>query len=132
VAAFAEAWRRGELPGEPYFRLSERGASLDELADAARALPVGAARAALRRVLPRCVASAAGLDDDDDQAAGGADAARAVRWGRRVAHHAGAADPLGNFVACTDEAGTCGAAGCPGTAVGWHNTARATRWTVNT
>src|SRR6185295_18444393 len=54
VAAFAETWSRGALPGAPRFRLSARGASLDELSECARALPPGKARTALMDVLPRC------------------------------------------------------------------------------
>ena len=135
VAAFAEAWQRGELPGEPRFRLSGRGGSLDELADCASALPPGKARTALLSVLPRCVCDAAGLVVEDDALARrGMDAAEQQRmqWGRSVAHHPCGSDPLGAFEACRDSAGTCTASGCPGIAVGWHSTARARRWTVNT
>ena len=55
VPAFAEAWSRGGLPGEPRFRLSARGAALDELVQCARALPPGPAQAALLAVVPRCL-----------------------------------------------------------------------------
>jgi MoaA/NifB/PqqE/SkfB family radical SAM enzyme len=53
VAAFAEAWDAGELPGAPFFRLAPRGGSLVALARAAEALGAGAARDALAAVLPR-------------------------------------------------------------------------------
>src|SRR6185503_12646279 len=52
IPAFAAAWDEGRLPGEPRFRLSDRGASLDELLECARALAPGPARSALLSVLP--------------------------------------------------------------------------------
>lgn len=55
VAAFAEAWDMGDLPGDPWFRLAPTGGSLTALARAAEALPAGRARDALAAVLPRAV-----------------------------------------------------------------------------
>lgn len=52
VEAFAEAWDFGDLPGEPCFRLADQGGSLDDLAEAAKALGDGPAYDALAAVLP--------------------------------------------------------------------------------
>lgn len=53
VAAFAEAWDFGDLPGDPFFRLAPTGGDLVALAAAADALPEGPARDALAAVLPK-------------------------------------------------------------------------------
>jgi MoaA/NifB/PqqE/SkfB family radical SAM enzyme len=52
LAAFAEAWDFGDLPGEPWFRLASKGGDLAVLARAAAALPEGPARDAIAAVLP--------------------------------------------------------------------------------
>ena len=55
VAAWAEAWDEGDLPGDPWFRLAPQGGSLADLAAAASELPEGPARLALARVLPKAL-----------------------------------------------------------------------------
>jgi MoaA/NifB/PqqE/SkfB family radical SAM enzyme len=52
LAAFAEAWDFGDLPGEPAFRLASKGGDLEALARAADALPAGPSRDAIAAVLP--------------------------------------------------------------------------------
>ena len=127
VPAFAEAWNRGDLPGEPRFRLSSRGGSLDELAESARALPAGPAQTALFAVLPRCGTTAAHTDAAPGTSRRVAGPLR-VHAGRTTAYQPSGSDPLGAFETCSEEAESCAASGCPGTAVGWHSTARAQRW----
>ena len=125
VAAYAAAWDDGQLPGEPRFRLAASGGSLDELIDAARALPAGRARRALLAVLPRC------LTADIDDAAPASDATLAqqrLHHGRIQPYEPCGADPLGAFAPCESSGDTCGVTGCPGRALGWHSTARSQRW----
>ena len=132
VAAFAEAWDRGALPGAPRFRLSARGASLDELVQCARALPSGPARAALLAVLPRCLCEPAGLAiEGGGQHPASLRPQQRIHGGRSVPDQPCGSDPIGAFEACRDGSGSCASAGCPGTAVGWQTTARSERWTVN-
>jgi hypothetical protein len=126
VAAFAELWGQRRLPGEPRFRLSERGSSLDELVEAARKLPSGAVRTALRAVLPRCL-----WGPDEGGAAPVAEPQRRLRYGRSAPHRPCGSDPIGAFEACEEGAESCSVSGCPGTAVGWQSRARSKRWTVN-
>jgi hypothetical protein len=132
VAAFAEAWRQGALPGEPRFRLSARGASLDEMAQCTGALPQGPARSALLAVLPRCVCEQQGLtigDGDEPAGGGGRETAhQRIHSGRSLPYHPCGSDPVGAFEACREGTDSCAGAGCPGTAVGWHSTARSQRW----
>jgi MoaA/NifB/PqqE/SkfB family radical SAM enzyme len=132
IAAFAEAWGRGALPGEPRFRLSQRGGDVHDLVECARALQVGPARAALLAVLPRCLYEQAGLEPEDGGAAAPlrhpAIAQHRILSGRSVAYHPCGSDPVGAFETCREGAGSCAAAGCPGTAVGWQSTARSQRW----
>jgi hypothetical protein len=52
LLTWAELWDRGELPGEPWFRLASRGGDLLRLARAAEQLPPGLARDAIAAVLP--------------------------------------------------------------------------------
>lgn len=129
---FAEAWERGGLPGAPQFRLSARGASLDELLEAARALPPGRAHAALLAVLPRC------LTAPEDAATAAAAVAvdrqpprQVILSGRSMPYQPCGSDPVGSFEACEERPGSCALPGCPGTAVGWHSSARAKRWTAS-
>ena len=132
VHRFAEAWSRGRLPGEPRFRLSARGASLDDLVECAQTLPAGAARAALLAVLPRCLCESAGLVVDADGL--NADAhecnnpQQRIHCGRSVPYQPGGADLIGEFDACQDATGPCAIPGCVGMAVGWQSTARSNRW----
>lgn len=132
VAAFAEAWQRGALPGAPAFRLSARGSSLDELAECARTLPPGAARAALVAVLPRCVSDRVGLQSNSMGEPTGAlhhgTAEQTIRCGRSMPSQPCGSDPIGAFEACDETMDACGVSGCPGTAIGWHTTARSERW----
>jgi hypothetical protein len=126
VPAFAEAWSRGVLPGTPRFRLSARGASLDELAECARALPPGKARTALMAVLPRC-----GLEHGElgtDAASDRPSAQQYIESGRSMPYRPSGSDPIGAFDPCRDRPEICAHSDCPGTAVGWHNTARSERW----
>jgi hypothetical protein len=132
VPAFAELWRQRRLPGEPRFRLSARGSSLDELVRVARELPDGPARSALRAVLPSCL-----WERDEPPGATDRDAAilnarqQTLRCGRSEPYLPCGSDPLGAFKPCEEGAESCNVPGCPGTAVGWQSTARSKRWTVN-
>jgi hypothetical protein len=126
LPAFAELWTQRRLPGEPRFRLSARGSSLDELARAGRELPDGPVRSALQAVLPHY------LRDEPERAAKSAFAfQQALHCGRSEAHRPCGSDPIGSFEACEKGAEWCNVPGCPGTAVGWQSTARSKRWTVN-
>ena len=127
IARFVEAWSRGELPGEPRFRLAADGSSLDDVLESARRLPAGAARAALLAVLPRCLCEEAGLDEHRsvESAAG---EAFGVAFGRRIAYAPRGSDPVGAFARCNDDGNACTVSGCPGTAIGWQRNARSERW----
>jgi MoaA/NifB/PqqE/SkfB family radical SAM enzyme len=126
VAAYATAWEDGQLPGEPRFRLSPSGGSLDDLLDGARALPAGRARTALLAVLPRCLGDEAGAGETGASAS--APAQQRIHFGRSVSYEPYGADPLGAFAPCPTGNGSCLGEGCPGTAIGWHSTARSQRW----
>jgi hypothetical protein len=135
VPAFAEAWSRGALPGQPRFRLSGRGSSLEELVQCARALPAGKARAALTSVLPNCLCEQEGLTIEES-----AESVVSMRadtpqqrfqFGRSVPYRPFGSDPIGAFEACQEGGEACAVTGCPGTAVGWQNAARSKRWTAS-
>jgi len=128
MPAWAAAWDAGQLPGAPRFRLSAGGGSLDELIEAARALPEGRTRAALLAVLPHCLAADAGLAVDGAAAAAAPATQQQLHFGRSMPYDPCGADPLGAFAPCGGGAGTCATPGCPGRAVGWHSTARSQRW----
>jgi hypothetical protein len=112
VPAYAAAWEDGQLPGEPRFRLSASGGSLDELIDAARALPAGRARTALMAVLPRCLS-----DEPAADAAIAADGAgqQSVHFGRSMPYDPYGSDPLGAFTPCSTGSGTVRRSGVCGT-----------------
>ena len=133
--AFAAAWDRGDLPGEPRFRLSAKGSALEELFHCARELPAGAAQSALLAVLPHCADEAEGLPISADGRAAGAASTSApqqrIQAGRSVPYHPRGSDPIGAFAACQEGAEPCAVRGCPGIAVGWRSTARSKQWTVN-
>jgi len=132
VPLFAEAWNRGELPGQPRFRLAAHGSSLEELVECARRLPAGPARSALRAVLPHCLCEQAGVRADDGSTAGSAEEDEGqsfgVAFGRRVGYAPCGSDPVGAFASCDDDANACTVIGCPGTALGWQRNARSERW----
>lgn len=132
VAAFAEAWESGRLPGTPRFRLSARGGSLEELARCAGALPDGPTRQALAAVLPHCLLEQEGLAvRGNGEHAPSAVSDGAQRWiesGRSVPYHPCGSDPLGAFEACEDGAPSCAVSGCLGKAVGWQCTVRSRQW----
>jgi hypothetical protein len=130
IAAFAEAWAHGALPGAPRFRLSTRGGSLDELVECARALPSGPARSALVALLPHCLCEAAGLASEV-AAAGAREPAvpqQTVHCGRSVPYRPCGSDPIGVFETCQSAIAPCALPGCPGTPMGWHREARTERW----
>ncbi|MBI3784747.1 MAG: hypothetical protein HY270_15245 [Deltaproteobacteria bacterium] len=129
VSAFAEAWASGRLPGEPRFRLSAQGASLDELIDCARALPQGPSKAALVAVLPSCLCAEAGLEVGGPNTALGSQ--EHLVCGKRTAYEPKSSDPVGAFEICNEGAGTCAWSSCPGIAVGWQSVARAKRWNLS-
>jgi hypothetical protein len=135
VPAFAEAWSRGALPGQPRFRLSARGASLDDLVQCARALPAGKARNALAAVLPRCLCEREGLTIEEcgerETSVKANTPQQAFHFGRSVPYQACGSDPIGEFETCREGMEACTFSGCPGTAVGWQSTMRSNRWTVN-
>lgn len=124
IARFVDAWSRGELPGEPRFRLAADGALLDDVVESARRLPPGAARSALLAVVPRCLCEDAGIPADETAA----DRPFGVAFGRRVAHTPRGSDPYGAFVGCGDDGNACTVTGCPGTAIGWQRNTRSERW----
>ena len=97
IPAFADAWARGALPGEPRFRLSASASSLEEMLECARGLPAGPARSALLDVLP----GGAGEEASDDAAQ------QRIRAGRSMVYEPCGSDPIGAFEAC-QEAGTHG------------------------
>jgi hypothetical protein len=130
VPRFAEAWSRGELPGEPRFRLAAEGSSLEDLVDCARRLPAGAARSALSAVLPRCLCEQSGLGVEEPTMLESPDPF-GVAFGRRVEHVPCGSDPVGAFASCDDDGNTCTATGCPGTALGWQRNARSERWMLD-
>ena len=123
VPAYAAAWAAGHLPGEPRFRLSDAGGSLDALLDAARALPAGRARAALLAVLPRCLTEEAGLAAGAPGAGARGAAVQRIDCGRAMPYAPCGADPFGAFEPCPTGAGTCATAGCVGFARGWQSSA---------
>jgi MoaA/NifB/PqqE/SkfB family radical SAM enzyme len=131
IPRFVEAWGRGELPGEPRFRLAADGAALEDVVEHVRRMPASAARSALVAVLPRCLCTEARLDLDD-RTAGEADesgtARFSVAFGRRVAYAPRGSDPIGGFASCGDDGNACTVTGCPGTAIGWQRNARSERW----
>jgi MoaA/NifB/PqqE/SkfB family radical SAM enzyme len=134
VPGFAEGWNRGALPGEPRFRLSARGSSLDDLVQCAVALPPGPARSALVAVLPRCVSEPEGLaveSDGGNAASIRGNAPQQIECGRSVPYHPCGSDPIGAFETCQVGVESCARAGCVGTAVGWQSTARSKRWTMS-
>jgi hypothetical protein len=135
VSAFDEAWSDGTLPGEPCFRLSARGASLDELIQHARALPAGKTRTALVSVLPRCLCEQEGLTIDKSEEREHSVKAntpqQTFHFGRSVPHRPCGSDPIGTFDVCPESVDSCANSGCPGTAVGWQSTARSRQWTAS-
>jgi hypothetical protein len=131
VPLFADAWSRGELPGEPRFRLAAEGSYLEDLVDCAHRLPAGTARSALLAVLPHCLCVAAGLGVEDRtnvEPAVSAAPTFGVAFGRRVEYAPSGSDPVGAFVSCSDDGNACTLPGCPGTAIGWQRNARSERW----
>ena len=104
VLDYAAAWDERALPGEPAFRLSARGGSLNALADVARRLSPGLVRDALAAVLPPCLLTRGPALQP----------AAAAESGERSG-----SDRLGAYRACPHE-GDCAAADrCPGLAEGW-------------
>jgi hypothetical protein len=136
VPRFVDAWSRGELPGQPRFRLAADGSSLEDVVECARRLPAGVARSALLAVLPRCLYGEAGLDRDDRasiesaarDSAAGEGTAFGVAFGRRVEYAPRGSDPVGAFASCSNDGNGCTVIGCPGTAIGWQRNARSERW----
>jgi len=127
VPLFADAWSRGELPGQPRFRLAAKGGALDDLVECARALSAGAARSALLAVLPRCSCEQAGIAVGDGTES--RESVFGVAFGRRVEYASCGSDPVGAFASCGDDGNACAVIGCPGTALGWQRSARSQRWT---
>ncbi len=131
VPRFVDAWSRGELPGQPRFRLAADGCSLEHVVECARRLPAGAPRSALLAVLPHCLCEGAGLDLDEGapvESADGEGPAFSVAFGRRIAYAPRGSDPVGAFASCSDDGNGCTVIGCPGTAIGWQRNARSERW----
>jgi MoaA/NifB/PqqE/SkfB family radical SAM enzyme len=134
VPLFAAAWSRGELPGQPRFRLTADGSSLEDLVECARRLPAGAARSALLAVLPHCLCEQAGVPVDDRTTVGPAEGegpAFGVAFGRRVEHVRSGSDPVGAFTSCGNDGNACTVTGCPGMALGWQRNGRSERWMLD-
>jgi MoaA/NifB/PqqE/SkfB family radical SAM enzyme len=126
-----EAWSRGELPGEPRFRLAADGGALEDVIDYARRLPAGAARSALSAVVPHCSCDETALDDGERAAVDATPSAApafSFAFGRRVEYAVRGSDPVGAFTSCGDDGNACTVIGCPGTAIGWQRNARSERW----
>jgi hypothetical protein len=128
VPRFVDAWSRGELPGQPRFRLAADGSSLEDVVEYARRLPAGVARSALSAVLPHCLCEEAGLELNDRASVEAAGEAFGVACGRRVEYAPRGSDPVGAFASCGDDGDACTVIGCPGTAIGWQRNARSERW----
>lgn len=128
--AFAQAWNLGALPGEPRFRLSARGSSVDELVECARMLPLGQARSALLALLPRCLRESGGLEIDDENATAVTlnQPQQRIQCGRIVPYQPCGSDPIGAFETCHEGAQSCAISGCLGTPAGWQSAARSKRW----
>lgn len=126
---FVDAWQRGELPGEPRFRLSSRGGSLDELIAYAAALEPGAARAALLAVLPHCLLPGTAIGGVDAVVPG---AQQRLDLGRVLPYQPCGSDPFGAFELRGTKVECCAVAGCPGIAVGWQSRARTEQWSMST
>lgn len=129
IPRFVEAWSRGELPGEPRFRLAADGSALDDVVACARSTPAGHARSALFAVLPHCLCEEAGLGvGERGQDGPSAEPRFGVAFGRRVDYAPRGSDPIGAFTSCGDDGNACTVMGCPGTAIGWERNARSERW----
>jgi len=133
IPRFVDSWSRGELPGEPRFRLAAEGSSLEDVVECVRRLPAGAARSALSAVLPRCLCDEAGLElaDRDSVEAERDEPAFGVAFGRRVAYVPRGSDPVGTFASCSDDGNACTVIGCPGTPIGWQRNPRSERWMLD-
>lgn len=107
--AFAEAWAQGALPGQPLFRLAERGASVDALVDTLKRLTHAPSQQALARLLPACLRDAAEPASD-----AAVEALEPEFTHAPTPREASVCDRLGRFRPCS-----CGKLGCPGIAVGW-------------
>jgi hypothetical protein len=112
---YGVAWSRNELPGDPSFRLSERGGSLGGLARAAAAIPAGAARDAISRVLPPCLLTR------PPSVSPAASALPAFVESPGEAAAPSGSDPRGTFESCPVSAACAAAAACPGLARGWSH-----------
>jgi len=131
IPRFVEAWSRGELPGQPQFRLATEGSAIEDVVECARRMPAGNARTALSAVLPHCLCDEAGLATDDRASAASSESAEpafGVAFGRRVEYIPRGSDPVGPFASCGDDGNACTVIGCPGTAIGWQRNARSERW----
>lgn len=134
VPAFADAWSNDALPGDPRFRLSAHGSSLEDLLQCVRSLPDGKMRAALLAVLPHCLCEREGLLTESNAKRGAASATMQQHRfdsGRILPHRPCGSDPIGAFEPCDKGTESCTIPSCPGTAVGWHSTTRSKQWMVN-
>ena len=133
VPRFVDAWSRGELPGQPRFRLAADGSSLEDVVECARRLAGGrraigvvggAAALPVRGSGPRPGRSrfASSRRSESRRPAFG------VAFGRRVEYAPRGSDPVGAFASCGDDGNACTVIGCPGTAIGWQRNARSERW----
>jgi MoaA/NifB/PqqE/SkfB family radical SAM enzyme len=129
IPLFADAWGRGELPGEPRFRLAAHGGSLDDVLACARAMAPGPARSALAAVLPRCAGARHAAADDGPRTE--PRSWITVAAGRRTDHVPSGSDPTGTFTNCRDDGEPCAVAGCPGAAAGWQRPTRVEQWTAD-
>ncbi|MEO6027416.1 MAG: radical SAM protein, partial [Candidatus Binatia bacterium] len=131
IPRFVDAWSRGELPGQPQFRLAAEGSVIEDVVECARRMPAGVGRSALLAVLPHCLCDEAGLamdDHADAESSESAEPAFGVAFGRRVEYTPRGSDPVGAFASCGDDGNVCTVIGCPGTAIGWQRNARSERW----
>ncbi len=128
VSTFAEAWSRGQLPGEPKFRLSTQGGDLDELAECARAMAPGPARTTLLSALPYCLYELE-TKERPSRSTSETESQQTIYCGRSVSYEPCGSDPIGIFEPCPIP--SCAAQGCPGIPKGWRSAERSTSWMMN-
>jgi hypothetical protein len=111
---FSAAWQDGELPGDPAFRLSPRGGSLHQLAEAAHALPESVRYAIASNVPPCLLARPADVLPAEQST---------VAWGDGSPEQSkpSGSDRLGTYNGCPHALTCSGSSSCPGLAEGWDS-----------
>jgi MoaA/NifB/PqqE/SkfB family radical SAM enzyme len=109
---YAEAWDQGDLPGEPFFRLSPAGGDLVALARAAATLPPGLVRNAIAAVLPIAIFPRTNVAPAEEAS---------MAWGELPAQFAkpSGCDRYGCYTGRPSRSGGPQPGDDPGYAVGW-------------